>query len=76
MEQLLQEIWKNILELEQMPGVDESFFDLGGNSFSAAQVITELEERTGSTAEVADFYENETIAAFVTLLQEKKEGAL
>ena len=71
MEQTLQQIWKHVLELEQLPAIDESFFDLGGNSFSAAQVLAELEEKTGHTAEVADFYEHETIADFVQLLQEK-----
>lgn len=65
----LREIWKDILELEELPDVNESFFDLGGNSFSAAQVIAELEDKTGKTAEVADFYDHETIEQFVTILE-------
>ncbi|MBQ6250293.1 acyl carrier protein [Ruminococcus sp.] len=67
MKETLREIWKEILELEELPDENESFFDLGGNSFSAAQVIAELEDRTGKTAEVADFYERETIAQFAEL---------
>lgn len=67
MKETLREIWKEILGLEELPDENESFFDLGGNSFSAAQVIAELEDRTGKTAEVADFYERETIAQFAEL---------
>lgn len=67
MKDTLKEIWKEILELDELPAEDESFFDLGGNSFSAAQVIAELEDRTGKTAEVSDFYERETIAQFAEL---------
>jgi acyl carrier protein len=67
MKDTLREIWKNVLKLEELPDEDVSFFDLGGNSFSAAQVIAELEDRTGKTADVADFYERETIAQFAEL---------
>lgn len=31
----MQEIWKKLLNLSDLPGVNESFFDLGGNSFIA-----------------------------------------
>ena len=72
MKETLQEIWKNILGLDELPGTDESFFDLGGNSFSAAQVIAKLEELTGKTSDVADFYEYETIDTFVEHMKEKE----
>lgn len=71
MQEILQEIWKSILELEKLPATNESFFDLGGNSFSAAQVLAELEDATGKTAEVVDFYDHETIDEFAVLLDEK-----
>lgn len=69
MKKTLQEIWKEVLELENLPDTDVSFFDLGGNSFSATQVIAELETRANKTAEVIDFYEHETIDDFVTTLK-------
>ncbi|MGC4019652.1 MAG: acyl carrier protein [Muricomes sp.] len=68
MKEMLQEIWKEVLELEKLPETNESFFELGGNSFSAAQVIATLEERIGRTLEVVDFYDNETIDEFIKLL--------
>ncbi len=69
MKEMLQGIWKEILELEDMPSTDESFFDLGGNSFSAAQIIAVLEEKTGKTLDVVDFYDHETIEEFLVLLE-------
>ena len=36
---IMQEIWKEALDLEELPGTDESFFDLGGNSFVANKVF-------------------------------------
>lgn len=69
MKEILQKIWKEVLELETIPETTVSFFDLGGNSFLAAQVIAILEEQTGKTAEVVDFYDNETIEDFVDLLE-------
>ena len=69
MREMLQGIWKEILELEDMPSTDESFFDLGGNSFTASQIIAVLEEKTGKTLDVVDFYDHETIEEFLVLLE-------
>lgn len=33
MERIMQEIWKEVLKLQKMPSIGDSFFDLGGNSF-------------------------------------------
>ena len=42
MERIMQEIWKEVLKLQKMPSIGDSFFDLGGNSFLAVQVIAIL----------------------------------
>lgn len=70
MKEILQQIWREVLDLDNLPETTVSFFDIGGNSFFAAQVIAMLEERTGMTADVVDFYDNETIEEFVKLLEE------
>ena len=62
MKEILQQIWREVLDLDNLPETTVSFF--------AAQVIAMLEERTGMTAEVVDFYDNETIEEFVKLLEE------
>ena len=62
----MQQIWKEILGLSDIPGLDESFFDLGGNSFLAAKVIDLYYERVGDQLEISDFYERETIAELIS----------
>ena len=36
--EIMQEIWKEALGLEKCPETDESFFELGGNSFIANKI--------------------------------------
>ena len=74
MEKKIQEIWKEILQLDIEPQTDESFFDLGGNSYHAATAAQRIEEETGKHIEVSDFYEYDTIEAIVKLLSESGEN--
>ncbi len=62
---IMQEIWKEALQLDTLPKTDESFFDLGGNSFIASKVCLIYEEKTGNTIEISDFYDRETIDGLV-----------
>lgn len=62
---LMQEIWKETLQLENLPAVDVSFFELGGNSFLATKVCMMYEDKTGIEIEMSDFYEKETIENLV-----------
>lgn len=48
---------------------DEDFFDLGGGSLTAAQIIARVRERF-VTATVADLYERPTVGAFATWLDQ------
>lgn len=57
----MQEIWKKLLNLSDLPGVNESFFDLGGNSFIANEASLIFQEKTGKKIEITDFFENDTI---------------
>ena len=67
----MQEIWKKLLNLSDLPGVNESFFDLGGNSFIAndatanappmAMASNALGSLKSHIIEIADFFENDTI---------------
>jgi acyl carrier protein len=38
--------WKNVLGIDDL-GVDDKFFDLGGHSLSAIQVVTRIERELG-----------------------------
>ena len=73
MEQIMQEIWKEVLNLEEIPSIKDSFFDLGGNSFLAVQVIAILEEKYKKTLDIVVFYEYENIQNIVDKIVVKKD---
>ena len=58
---IMQQIWKELLKLDELPGLNESFFELGGNSFIASKVCQMFYSKCGKEIEIADFYEHETI---------------
>jgi bacitracin synthase 1 len=58
-ERLLAQVWQEVLEIEE-PGIDESFFALGGDSIKIIQVASRLRGR-GLRLEVKDLFANPTI---------------
>lgn len=62
---ILAELWKKALELEQIPEPDQNFFDLGGNSFKAFFVVENLPTEYKSKIELTDFYDCETLEEMV-----------
>jgi acyl carrier protein len=46
MERRVAQIWQDLLELDQI-SIYDNFFDLGGHSMMAMQVITRMAEQTG-----------------------------
>ncbi|HVF62225.1 MAG TPA: amino acid adenylation domain-containing protein [Thermoanaerobaculia bacterium] len=61
-EELVAEIWREVLERESV-GVQDNFFDLGGHSLKLVQVQRRLEERTGRELSIVDLFRHPTIAA-------------
>ena len=59
-EEVLAEIWSNALRLEPI-GIHDDFFDLGGDSILAMQVITRS-NLAGLRLSLRDLFENRTIA--------------
>jgi len=45
-EQLLAEVWRELLSIDQV-GIEDNFFELGGHSLLAMEVVAKVEERTG-----------------------------
>ncbi|BAZ30185.1 peptide synthetase [Cylindrospermum sp. NIES-4074] len=60
-EEMLAEIWSQILNLEQV-GVYDNFFDLGGHSLLATQLITKMREIFQVDLSLRDLFELPTIA--------------
>ena len=66
--------WTVILHLDQV-GVDDTFFDLGGNSLLSIQLIAQLEQEMQTTIPVVKFYQYPTIRLFAQYLQQNQEQA-
>lgn len=61
-------IWASVLELDEV-GLHEDFFDLGGDSMRAAQMLIELELQTGIDRPASLLLDASTVADFTDLLR-------
>lgn len=69
MEDELQVIWSQVLALDRMAiGLDDSFFQLGGDSISAMRVVADA-RKIGIDMTVADIFRYDTVAALSQQLQ-------
>ena len=68
-EEMLVEVWKEVLGLREV-GIRDSFFDVGGHSLIAIRLIARIQEITGRRIPVAAIFRAPTIEAFAPLLRE------
>ncbi|MEQ8200722.1 MAG: AMP-binding protein [Syntrophomonadaceae bacterium] len=66
---VIHEIWKGILEQEFI-SLDDNFFDIGGDSLSAAEVLASIEAKFGCMLPVNDFFAKSTIRELAALVDE------
>ncbi|MDP4098854.1 amino acid adenylation domain-containing protein [Paenibacillus sp. P96] len=74
----LAEIWKHVLSCDQV-GLDDNFFDLGGNSMSILEVNTRIREELSLEFSVATLFRYPTIRSFIVQLRagdKEKEPAI
>ena len=64
--------WSGLLQLEQV-GIDDTFFDLGGNSLLSIQLIAQLEQEMQIQIPVVKFYQYPTIRSFSQYLHQSQE---
>lgn len=67
-EKMLYEVWKSVLEKEDI-SINQSFFELGGDSIKAAEVFGILEDR-GCQIEIATLFRNNTIEKLAQVIDE------
>jgi thioesterase domain-containing protein len=67
-EELLVEVWREVLGLKEV-GIRDSFFDVGGHSLIAVRLIARIHEITGRQIQVSDIFRAPTIEAFAPLLR-------
>jgi thioesterase domain-containing protein len=68
-EKLLVGIWKDLLRLPGI-GIDDNFFEIGGHSLLAAQLIAQVQSATGHKIAVSAVFRAPTIRAFAQLLRD------
>jgi amino acid adenylation domain-containing protein len=73
-EELLAGIYAQVLGLDRV-GVDDSFFDLGGDSLKAMQVIAKLNEAFGAQLPVRTIFDASTVAQLAEQLASQDSAA-
>ncbi len=65
----LAEIWKEVLDIEKI-GINDNFFQLGGNSLTATQVTAKFSQKMDMVITLNTLFEKPTIAELSLLLEE------
>ncbi|RKH22343.1 NAD-dependent epimerase/dehydratase family protein [Corallococcus praedator] len=69
----LAQLWQEVLGVGRV-GVEDSFFDLGGDSVAAAQMAARVKEAFGVAPAMRRFFERPTIAELVRMIGAKTGG--
>jgi acyl carrier protein len=69
-EKALAEIWKEILQIDQV-SIHDSFFDVGGHSLLATQLMTRLRRFFGISLTLRTLFEKATIAKQAEVIEEE-----
>ncbi len=74
-EQKLALIWQRVLSLERV-GVDDSWFDIGGDSLSAMVLFLEVEKALGVELPLRTLIDHETIRQIASLIRDPNNTSL
>lgn len=66
-EELIAKLWEDLLETPV--GIHDNFFEHGGHSLLAVQMMTEIEDEIGLSCEIPDFFGNPTIAGLAVAIR-------
>ena len=70
-EKQLASLWCELLQLEEI-GIDDSFFDLGGNSLAAVRMVSQFHNRCGREIPPVKVFQYHTIAKLAGYLEESE----
>ena len=70
-EKQLASLWCDLLQLEDV-GIDDGFFDLGGNSLSAVRMVSLFQHRFGREIPLAKVFQYPTIAKLSRFMKERE----
>jgi amino acid adenylation domain-containing protein len=66
-EETLARIWADVLKIQRVGGEDD-FFDIGGHSLLAVEIILRIEEATQKRLTLLQLFENSTLSAFAGVI--------
>ncbi len=66
-EERIKEVWKEVLGFESIP-LDQSFFDIGGQSIQVATILTKLHKRFDLKLNLREFQDAPTVRSLAALL--------
>ena len=75
LEQGIAAIWREVLQIP-LPGLDQNFFDVGGNSMNLAQVHVQLKELLGRDFSVTELFAHSTVRALAAHFSSEGKTAL
>jgi acyl-CoA synthetase (AMP-forming)/AMP-acid ligase II/acyl carrier protein len=77
LEAKLAKIWAQVLRAERV-GVNDNFFDLGGDSISAARIISRVRETTQVELSILGLFESSTVVGLAKRIEEadREDGRL
>ncbi|MDB5136023.1 MAG: amino acid adenylation protein [Mucilaginibacter sp.] len=67
-EKVLVEIWKEVLKLKTV-GANDNFFDIGGHSLLAVQIMTKIEKKTSKKFQIAILFKYPTVRSLNAFIQ-------
>jgi acyl carrier protein len=67
----LVDLWTDLLQAD-LVGVDDNFFDLGGDSLKAGLFLSRVEESFGAKVPLRQFFAQATIAELGTIIDEQR----
>ncbi|RDD80600.1 thioesterase domain-containing protein, partial [Dyella tabacisoli] len=70
-EQVIAEIWADLLHIEKV-GVQDEFFALGGHSLLAVQMVSQLRKRGAMDIELRDLFSHPTLGALAAFVDSNK----
>lgn len=75
MEEQLTLIWQQVLQIDQI-GINDNFFDLGGHSLKATQVVSRMHQQHGLKLDLKTLFAFPTIAGLANALNGKEQDIL
>ncbi|MFT6320421.1 MAG: amino acid adenylation domain-containing protein, partial [Granulosicoccus sp.] len=75
LEDWLTQLWQEALGLEKI-GIDDKFFELGGNSLQAAAFVAKVQKELNETVFIVSIFEAPTIRAYAKFLEKNYKKSL